>query len=287
MRRTCIICKSNRNKVVFRESRADVLRCRNCGHVFSSYEADQDFDGYFGYEPIESGEQFWWNEAHRAMYEDFCRKLLRGRSGKLLDVGCGLGFFLKHVSAYPAWQVFGYEISQQGVDFARNKLQLRNVSCGKVEESRLRRKNFDIITLWDVIEHIPDPDPFLSYLTSILKDDGFLFMHTPNVQNQLPKARLKVLLRGMRPGIQYLDAKDHVNIYSPKLLAQVLRRNGFRDVTFDHLRPIQSVSGGRSRFLRAVKNGWYYSSVMLSHMTLGRVNVDNLFVKAKKGMSAA
>lgn len=281
MRAKCIICGSLNSKVIFEEFQVDILRCKDCKHVFSSYLADPHYDGYFG-EKITSEDQFWWDEAHRKMYEDFCRRFIVGRAGKLLDVGCGLGYFVKKVSSYPGWQAIGYEISKAAVEFATTRLNLRHVFCGKVEESDFPGKHFDIISLWDVIEHIPDPHSLLAYLLSILKDAGFLFIHTPNVWVQLPKAWLKTFGRGMKPGTHYLEAKDHINIYSPRTMRRVLRRSGFRRVEFVHLRPIQGVAGSKNEWLILMKNAWFYSSVVVHWLSMGGFNMDNLFVVARK-----
>ncbi len=282
MSRTCIICKSLTNIVVFREFEIEILRCTACGHVFSSHHGDQDYDQYFGPQALASNDQFWWNEAHKQPYADFRERFLVGRSGRLLDVGCGLGYFVKSVSEVPSWEAYGYEISKPAVEFAQRRLRLDKVRHGRVEDSGFAQESFDIITLWDVIEHVPDPDPFLSYLFSILKPNGMLFIHTPNVQIQLPKAKLKRLIVGMKPRVHYLEAKDHLNIYSMNTIATVLHRNGFENIEFVHLRPIQSVSGSRSRLLAFAKNAWFYSGAALFWASRGRVNLDNLFVIARK-----
>ena len=282
MNKQCTVCKSVENKVVFKEFEIDILRCLTCGHVFSSYNVDQHHDGYFDDTAVESEDQFWWNEAHQRMYDDFCRRFVVSKSGALLDLGCGLGYFVQKIAAFSSWQAFGYEISPRAVDFARTRLGLKNVFCGRLEDSKFDPHSFDIITLWDVIEHIPDPDPLLSSLSSLVKEDGMLFIHTPNVHIQLPKARIKKMLKGMNPYVHYLEAKDHVNLYSPKTLTLVLARNGFHEVEFIHLRPIQSVSGSRNQLLRSAKNAWFYLSVASAWMTFGRVNIDNLFAVARR-----
>jgi len=109
---TCTICGSTENKTVFEELGIDSVKCANCGHVFSSYRGDQYYDGYFGYETLQSEDHYWWNEAHRRMYDDFCRRYIAGKHGKLLDVGCGLGYFVKHALDFASWEVFGHEISR-------------------------------------------------------------------------------------------------------------------------------------------------------------------------------
>lgn len=283
MNKTCIVCSSSQNSVIFQEFGIDILRCANCGHVFSSYQAVENYTGYWGPDLAETQEQFWWDQAHKEMYDDFCRRFIVGKKGRLLDVGCGLGYFVKTLSGFPTWEVSGYEISQSAVNFARGRLGLRNIHCGRVEESNLERNSFDIITLWDVIEHIPQPDSLLSHLAALLTKDGTLFLHTPNIEFQLPKARLKKLLRGMAPRSHYLEARDHVNIYSMRTLRMVLGRNGLPDVRYIHFRPIQSVAGSRSQLLRLAKNLWVKFSASLFWLSFGRINLDNLFAIARKG----
>lgn len=277
----CIICGSLKSKIIFQEFDADVLKCQNCGHVFSSYQAKQDYDGYFGKE-IKAEDNFWWDKAHQKMYEDFCKRFIINSKGRLLDVGCGLGYFIKKIATFPHWQIFGYEISQPAVEFAKNKLELENIFCGRVEESNFSKKYFDIITLWDVIEHIKDPAPLLSYLFSILKEGGILFIHTPNVKIQIPKAKVKKFLKGMDPNEHYLEAKDHLNIYSMATIKKILYDNGFKKVEFIHFHPIQSVSGSKNIVLKYIKNIWFYFSKILFSLTFNKINLDNLFIIATK-----
>ena len=281
-RARCIICGGADREVTFHEFGVDILECVDCGHVYSSWPGGQDYDGYFGTEPVDPDAQQYWDAQHARMYDDFVSRFLVGRRGRLLDVGCGLGFFVKRVAEVPGWDAHGYEISPQAVAFARERLGLANVFCGKVESSGFPSGSFDVITLWDVIEHIPDPDPLLSYLGSLLRDDGMLCLHTPNATIQLPKAKLKRRLRGMSPGLHYLEARDHINIYRMSTLRRVLTRCGFRRVRFVHLSPIEGVAGDRRVAQRLLKRAWFLAAVAIFHGTLGRLNLDNLFVVARR-----
>ena len=278
----CIVCGSSERSVVFHEFGVDMFGCRGCGHVYSSWDGGQDYDGYFPTVPREADVEPFWNRQHARMYDDFRRRFLEGKRGRLLDVGCGLGYFVKRAGDVPGWEAHGYEISPQAVAFARQTLGLTTVVCGKVETSGLPPGSFDVITLWDVIEHIPDPDPLLSYLHGLLAEDGLLCMHTPNAVIQVPKAKLKRRLLGMTPDAHYLEARDHVNLYTATSLARVLARSGFRDVRYIHLSPIDAVAGIRAPIARVAKRIWFIAAVALFHATLGRVNLDNLFVVARR-----
>ncbi len=279
----CIACNSTDKSVVFREFDVPVLRCRACGHVNSDYASDQHYDQYFAHE-ITRDEVYWWDEAHRGMYREFGAKFLRNKSGNLLDIGAGLGYFVQFALTYPGWDAVGYEISPPAVEYARNALGLKErMFLGAVEESDFPAGYFDLITLWDVIEHIPNPDILLSYVFRLLKPGGSLFLATPNAPIQIAKARVKAGVLGMRQGTQYLDAKDHVNLYTPASLRLVLQRVGFQSVRYTHIRPIQSVSGSRNPALRGVKNAWYRAAKAVGAVSGQAVNLNNsLFATAIK-----
>jgi 2-polyprenyl-3-methyl-5-hydroxy-6-metoxy-1,4-benzoquinol methylase len=267
--------------MVFNEFGVDILKCRNCGHVFSTYECNQFYDGYFDQQNLETEDQFYWNVAHNEMYNDFCKRFILNRNGKLLDVGCGMGYFVKHVAKYAGWEVWGCEISEHAVCYAKRKLGLTNIISGKIEEANFCDQSFDIITLWDVIEHIPNPDPFLAKINQFLKPGGLVFLHTPNVNIQLPKAKLKRFIKGMNPKIHYLEAKDHVNIYSEKTISTILLRNGFENIDFIHLKPIQSVSGSKNILFYKLKDAWAAVSGFIYAITFKRLNIGNLFITAQ------
>jgi SAM-dependent methyltransferase len=216
------------------------------------------------------------------MYQDFCERFLVGRSGRLLDMGCGLGFFLKAIVQYAAWEAYGCEISPVAVRYARDTLGLANVICSRLEEADLPPRSFDLITLWDVIDHIPQPDPLLRRCHVLLRAGGICFMRTPNIIIQLPRARLKQLLRRRQPGITYLQARDHAHHYSMSSIRRLLERNGFSRVQFVHLRPVQSVPSNKNGARCRAKNVCFEVVRALALVSRGHVNFDNLFVLAHK-----
>src|SRR5262245_34363492 len=105
----CLLCNSARRDVVFREFDVDIVRCSDCGHVFSSAPTDSNYDGYWGDEVVQP--DAYWSAARESMYVDFRNRFITGRSGRLLDMGCGLGFFVRGIAANPSWQAHGCEIS--------------------------------------------------------------------------------------------------------------------------------------------------------------------------------
>ena len=277
----CLMCGGRRHRPIFNEAGIDILRCRDCNHVFSSFVADPHYDGFWS-EGVEGSDHFYWKTARAKMYQDFFRRFLAGRSGRLLDMGCGLGFFLKAMAPYATWDGYGCEISPVAVRYARETLGLNNVICGRLDEADLPPQFFDIITMWDVIDHIPRPDPVLRRCHALLREGGICFIRTPNVSVQLPRARLNKLLRGIQPGVAYLQARDHAHHYRESSIRQLLERNGFSRVQFAHLHPVEGLSAGKNGFLPAVKTACFGAVSALAAVSRGHLNFDNLFVIAHK-----
>lgn len=279
--RTCLICQSADHEIAFTEFGIDILECRNCGHLFSTYQGDPHYDGFWG-DHVPEGEQFYWSRARARMHHDFVERFVAHSSGRLLDMGCGLGFFLKVIAPYPNWLGYGCEVSSAAVRYARQTVGLRHVQCAHLEDCSFQPGAFDLITMWDVLDHILHPDPMLQRCHSLLRPDGTLFIRIPNAPLQLFRARMTKRLRGMQSRFAYLQARDHMHHYSARTIRVLLERNGFDRVDFLHLHPIESVKKSNRVWARTVKNIGFAGVRALAAVSAGRMNLDNLFVAARK-----
>ncbi|MBF0478519.1 MAG: class I SAM-dependent methyltransferase [Candidatus Omnitrophica bacterium] len=98
-------------------------------------------------------------------------------SGTLLDVGCATGVFLNEARAR-GWEEFGIEPSAWGVERARSGYHLSRVEQGGIEEIGIFKKQFDVMTMWDVLEHVPSPKKALMKAHEFLKPKGILAFST-------------------------------------------------------------------------------------------------------------
>ena len=142
-------------------------------------------------------------------------KYLDGK-GKLLDIGCGGGFFL-NAAQEDGWDAHGIDIVPDFVKFAREELGLKNVHCGSLEESQFEKNFFDVIVLWDLIEHLPHPMAFLKIINKILRPGGLIIIWTPNAKNAV---WLKENWFGYKPS-------QHLYFFTSATLNKILQSTGF------------------------------------------------------------
>jgi 2-polyprenyl-3-methyl-5-hydroxy-6-metoxy-1,4-benzoquinol methylase len=280
----CYLCGSSDHTIIFQEHDIPILQCKDCSHVFSSYEQEEHYDGYWGEGQEVEFDLDWWDHAHRKIYKTFIDNFLTTPQGNILDVGCGLGFFVKAVMEQRSgWEAVGYEMSQVAVNYAREQNKLVNVFSGMVQTSELKKGSIDVITLWDVIEHIPKPQPLMEYLFDLLKPGGFIFLQTPNFPIQLWKARLKVRLKGMQKDGHYLEAKDHINDYTRKTMNLLAKQCKFQTPEYYVLPPILSVSGSKSNLGKYGKLGYYHLTKVLWYASFKTLFLNNtLFALIRK-----
>jgi len=148
-----------------------------------------------------------------------------------LDIGCGQGFFLFNASR-AGYAAKGVEISQDAVAYARNEFGL-DVEDKPIERLRFGEAHFDVVTLWQVLEHVPYPLMMLREVYRILKPGGLVVVSTPNIGG-IPA---RILRR------RWWDIKRlHINQFATKTLTHVLRNAGFRNVSPVSFRGFVSLS---------------------------------------------
>ncbi|MRR31052.1 class I SAM-dependent methyltransferase, partial [bacterium] len=139
-------------------------------------------------------------------------------SGSLLDVGCATGIFLETMGAAPSWQLRGVEISEHAARIARDQKNL-DVVTGTLEQAKFADGQFDVVTLWDVLEHLHDPAGSLKEIRRILKPGGVLVFRVPN------GGSLDARLFG--PYWAGLEPPRHLFVFDQKTLTAFLSNAGF------------------------------------------------------------
>jgi len=153
------------------------------------------------------------------------------RGTNLLDIGCAQGFFLFGASQ-AGYTTKGIEISQDAAEYARREFGL-DIEAKPFEELRFAENHFDVVTLWQVLEHVPYPLMILKEVHRILKPGGLLAVSTPDIGG-IPA---KIL------GKRWWDIKRlHVNQFTTKTLADILQNAGFKNTSSVSYRGYVSLS---------------------------------------------
>jgi 2-polyprenyl-3-methyl-5-hydroxy-6-metoxy-1,4-benzoquinol methylase len=173
--------------------------------------------------------------------------------GRLLDVGCGDGAFLREAAGY-GWTVSGTEFSPAGARLARAAGV--PVFAGELREARFPDAGFDVITCWHVIEHVADPRRLLAEMHRLLTPGGALLLATPNLNDRIFQSAY-VLARRRRPRLYEADEREvHLFIYSADTLQKLVASEGFTDIRIGFDRGAAAV--WQKRVLDMLASGWYH-----------------------------
>jgi 2-polyprenyl-3-methyl-5-hydroxy-6-metoxy-1,4-benzoquinol methylase len=149
----------------------------------------------------------------------------------LLDIGCAQGFFLFSASK-AGYTTKGIEISQDAAAYAIKEFGL-DVEAKPFEELRFPENHFDVVTLWQVLEHVPYPLMMLKEVHRILKPGGLVVASTPNIGG-IPAKILKK---------RWWDIKRlHLNQFTTETLANILQNAGFKNMSAVSYRGFVSLS---------------------------------------------
>jgi len=144
--------------------------------------------------------------------------------GKILDVGCGVGYFVKQ-ALLAGYDAYGIELSRAAVTFGRQHLNL-NLFLGNFLTFPFPEGDYDAVTLWHTFEHLPEPRLVLRRIHELLKSGGFVLIALPNISSLQAKL--------FKLHWYHLDVPRHLFHFSPASLTNLLQRSGFNVLRIDH-----------------------------------------------------
>ncbi|KKQ30075.1 MAG: Methyltransferase type 12 [Candidatus Shapirobacteria bacterium GW2011_GWE1_38_10] len=235
----CNYCGSRNYKVIIKASKPvdfnkifstsksvrgvqQIVKCKNCGLIYvnpqievrmlnRSYSKDSNLS---------------YVDEAESRIDTFCESIkiidkYFPQRGKILDVGAGSGFFLK-VARDEGWRTWGVELSKWLSNYANEKYSV-NIKQGTLKEAKFKDNYFDVITMWDVIEHLPNPDSELKEICRVLKPGGMLVVNYPDIGT--PVARV------MGSKWWFLFS-THLFYFDRRLMKKLLEKNNFENFEF-------------------------------------------------------
>lgn len=186
----CYLCH-NIMKPFFRKNGYTIYECLTCG--LKTTDLSEDYEsfvekyyskGYYTGDPRYAAYASYANDKWHILQnmKHFLSKIKKyKKGGKLLDVGCAMGYFVE-LAKNAGFDAYGLDASEFAAKKAKARLNGR-IQQGTIEEAKYPEKSFDIITMFDVIEHLGDPARDLQKLLALLKDDGILMIATGNTES--------------------------------------------------------------------------------------------------------
>ena len=221
--KSCPICKSV-SLPHFYAGEHRMFQCNRCFLAFvDPMPSKQYLDDFYSRFHMELCEGGGYELIEDRMNADFLAKIAKVRlalpdkDSRLLDVGCGKGFFVK-ACLDSGIQASEIDLSDTAIEFAKTELGLDAIQ-GKIEDLYESIGTYDAVTLWATIEHLRDPVETLSAIKKVLKPGGLLFLDT-GIGNDW----LDILLPGC---VQWYDPPQHLFVFSEESISILLSKVGF------------------------------------------------------------
>lgn len=219
----CCVCNNNNSdlfELKYQKEHFAVVICNICSlHFIPPYYRKQIKYEQYKNEAVTTevrkGNNWVKIQRHKLRFK-FIQKFVK--TGKLFDLGAGWGHFML-AGKELGYDVYGIEISEQPYLYCVNdlKLPVDHVDFFEMDESR----QFDIITMWDVLEHIDKAGDFLEKCYKLTKPNSYLFLQVPQIDSYFAKRHQdNWKMMGL----------DHVNYFGKKTITQILANHGYEVV---------------------------------------------------------
>lgn len=227
----CNLCGSDEQKLLWKgqdwafgnSTQFTMVRCMKCGLIFlNPRPAPDEMESYYpkDYEPYRRTVRSLHSQLVKIIHRFKLRPRVRiikqfRKTGRLLDVGCAAGEFIHELRRTSNWKVQGVEVNARMARIARRQLDL-DVFCGRLSEAKFQNSSFDVVTMWDVLEHLYNPLATLVEVQRILKPGGLFIGSVPNGES------LDARIFG-----RYwagLDFPRHLYVFSSSTLTSLLKK---------------------------------------------------------------
>ena len=217
----CPVCAGTGFAPLFEKAGEPFVRCTQCTLVLinprpRAQAVAETYDAAYSRGYIDKAER---KLARCRRWVARVAEMRGGAQGRWLDVGCSAGFVLA-AAREAGFEVFGVELEAAAVAFAQQSLGLPNVVCGTLEAQAYPTGFFDVVSLYDVIEHVPDLNRTAAELARILKPGGVLEIRTPDVAHWSRPRNLA--------GWKEIKPSEHLYYFSPDTLTRLLGQHGLR-----------------------------------------------------------
>lgn len=218
---TCIVCNGTALSALKGYEKHYLVSCKSCGLVFSQrIPSATELDTHYAHYSYKTDQEIpdLTKESYHKLLDEFEPYK---KNNRLLDVGTGRGWFLQEAKKR-GWEVYGTEFSPEAI--ARCEKNGINMKVGALNQSMFDADFFDVITSFEVIEHINNPNEDLATIFSFLRPKGLFYCTTPNFNS--------VMRYYLKDKYNVIEYPEHLTYYTKKTLINTVKKAGFAKLKF-------------------------------------------------------
>jgi 2-polyprenyl-3-methyl-5-hydroxy-6-metoxy-1,4-benzoquinol methylase len=239
----CLLCGSPDAQFIWEKEGARYVRCKTCTLIYENPRLDPEElkkfysdESYFVGSPDQkatSGYVDYFSQCNSGLVHTHFEILRRatgfGPGTRFLDVGSGPGNLMEHANQH-GWKSSGVELSSWAADLGKKRGL--DIFEGTLEQAKFADSTFDLVTMFDVIEHLPDPHAVIREVHRVLKPGGWFIGETPNIEGFFVQHLYHEQSEMVKP-------RAHICMYGPATVKRLFLSEHFADVkvkTFPYCR---------------------------------------------------
>ncbi len=244
----CDVCDADGTGVGY----AGLRRCGACSHVWADLSLDPEAIQRLYQRSYFFGDEYGnYLEDRRIIEKNFAgrlatlRRFLTASHRRLFEVGCAYGFFLNAARSLFE-SVRGIDVSEDAVRYATRELGL-DVSCGDLLAADFSGQTFDVVCMWDTIEHLAAPRRYIETVAAHMPPGALIAVTTGDIGSlnaRVQKGRWRLI-----------HPPTHLHYFTRRSLSALLERCGFRVIHVEYCGVYRSL-GGMLHNLVALRGRW-------------------------------
>ncbi len=222
-KRSCPVCNSTESELMFHKEGGQYERCTSCSMVYlNPVFKDEYLEEYYvtnhsvQSETVQSDLTFYNRIYGQGL--DLAKPYFS--AGDILDIGCSAGLFL-NLAKTRGFNTSGIELNAIESEMASLNHKIYNCNISDIDSDT----RFDLVTMWDVFEHIKDGQAILKAIAEKLKPEGGILLQIPSAGS--------LAARVLQDKCNMFDGLEHVNLYNQSTLTLIAENSGFEVIAYD------------------------------------------------------